>query len=386
MRYTVLIFFVISFSKTPAQHVIDQTALDSLLRGCKESHSESLTVLLHGKLVIDYSLHETQKPVACYSVLKSIASLAVGKLMADGKITSIDQPVSDFYPEWKQGITKEVTIKHLLNHTSGLEFDERDIDFYKSNDLVRSALSSKIVDTPGTKFLYNTKAFLLLLGVIGKATGIKTDKFIEQSFFIPLGIKNYKWDYDAAGNVKELFSSSFELVKIGQLVLNGGSWKGRQLISKDWINKLVQPSQPFVPDNGFLWWLIPETIVYIVDDALLEEFKKAGIKQDIIDRFKLLKGEYVNVNISPDKLKTVFGEDWQSFLNKEFYPYFPVRSRRKYGSRIIGYKAEGYLGQYIVIYPEKKLVAARMVNNTDQYKIETDEMLDFPAYVYKLVK
>jgi len=71
-----------------------------------------------------------------------------------------------------------------------------------------------------------------------------------------------------------------------------------------------------------------------------------------------LRGEYVNVNIPPDKLKAVFGGDWQSFLNKEFYPYFPVRSRRKYRSKIIGYKAEGYLGQYIVIYPAKKLVAA----------------------------
>lgn len=384
MRYIILVLFTISFCKAPVQLVFNRSAADSLKKACKESHSESLSVLFNGKPMISYSLNRSQKPVACYSVLKSIASLSIGKLIADGKITGIDQPVADFYAEWKQGIKGQITVKHLLNHTSGL--DEGDNDFYKSDDLVKTALSSKIVDTPGTKFLYNTKAFLLLLGVIGKASGEKTNRFIEQSIFIPLGIKNYKWDHDAAGNVRELFSTSSELVKVGQLILNEGSWEGRQLISKDWIKSLMQPSQPFAPDNGLMWWLIPETIYYIVDDALLEEFKQAGIKQDIIDKFKLLKGEYINVNIPPDKLKAVFGDDWANFLNKEFYPYFPVRSRRKHGSKIIGYKAEGYLGQYIVIYPEKKLVAARMVNMTGQYKIETDEMLDFPAYVYKLVK
>ncbi len=181
-------------------------------------------------------------------------------------------------------------------------------------------------------------------------------------------------------------TTSTELVKVGQLVLNNGSWNNCQLISKDWISQLFQPSQPFVQDYGLLWWLIPETIHYIVDDSLLAEFKQAGIKQSVIDKFKLLKGNYINVNIPADKLKAVFGDDWKSFLDKEFYPYFPTRSRREYGSKIIGYKAEGYLGQYIIIYPNKKLVAARMVEKTDQYKVETDEMMDFAWYVYKLVK
>ncbi len=143
-------------------------------------------------------------------------------------------------------------------------------------------------------------------------------------------------------------TTSTELVKVGQLVLNNGSWNNCQLISKDWISQLFQPSQPFVQDYGLLWWLIPETIHYIVDDSLLAEFKQAGIKQSVIDKFKLLKGNYIN--------------------------------------EIIGYKAEGYLGQYIIIYPNKKLVAARMVEKTDQYKVETDEMMDFAWYVYKLVK
>ena len=386
MKYRALLLFILTFNKLYAQTAISQPALDSLTIACKKSHSASFSVFFNGRSVTDFTLNKDNKQTECYSVLKSIASLAIGKLITDGKLTNVDKPVSDFYPEWKQGLKRKIIIKELLNHTSGIEFHEENPEDFGSRDIVQFALCASIVDTPGTKFLYNTKAFSLLLDVIGKASGIKTDNYIEQNIFEPLGIRNYKWAYDSVGNVKDLLTTSTELVKIGQLVLNNGSWNNYQLISKDWISQMLQPSQPFVPDCGLLWWLIPETIHYIVDDSLLAEFKQAGIKQSVIDKFKLLEGDYVNVNIPPDKLKAVFGEDWQSFLDKEFYPYFPVRSRREYSSKIIGYKAEGYLGQYIIIYPDKKLVAARMVRKTDQYKVETDEMMDFARYVYKLVK
>jgi hypothetical protein len=52
----------------------------------------------------------------------------------------------------------------------------------------------------------------------------------------------------------------------------------------------------------------------------------------------------------------------------------------------IGYKAEGWLGQYIVIYPEKNLVACRMIRNSASYNAQTDEFRDFEQYVFKLVK
>lgn len=380
-----LLLSVLVINQSYSQLSINEPALDSLLIACKKSHSADLVVYFNGKSIADYSLDENAGPSACFSVLKSISAIAVGMLIDDKKINNINQPVADFFPEWRQGLKSKITIKHLLNHTSGIACDEPGDDYFASPNVVQHALCADITDTPGTKFNYNSKAFLLLLGIIGKASGTATDKYLEKEIFSPLNIRKYKWDYDSSGNVKELLITSSELVKIGQLVLNKGSWNSMRLISEGWINQLLEPSQPFAQDCGLLWWIIPDTTYYIVDDAIISEFKKAGVKQSILDKFNALKGVYTNENIAVDKLKLVFGEEWQSVLDKEFYPHYPIRSRRKYSSKIIGYKAEGYAGQYIVIYPAKNLVAARMIKVTGNYKAETDEMLDFSSYVYKII-
>ena len=376
---------VVVFNQSYSQLSINKPALDSLLIACKKSHSADLVVYFNGKSIADYTLDENAEPYNCFSVLKSISAIAIGMLIEDKKIKNLNQPVSDFFPEWKKGVKSKITIKHLLNHTSGIACDQTGDDYFASPNVVEHALRADIIDTPGTKFNYNSKAFLLLLGIIGKSSGLATDKYLEKEIFSPLNIRKFKWNYDSSGNVKELLTTSSELVKIGQLVLNKGSWNNIQLISKNWINQLMLPSQPFALDCGLLWWIIPETTYYTVDDAIISEFKKAGVKQNIVDKFNALKGVYTNENISVDKLKLVFGEEWESVLDKEFYPYYPIRSRRKYSSKIIGYKAEGYAGQYIVVYPAKNLVAARMIKVTANYRAETDEMLDFSSYVYKII-
>ena len=380
-----LLLSLLTFSQSHAQLSINKPALDSLLIAAKKSHSANLVVYFNGKYIADYTSDENAEPSASFSVLKSIAAIAVGMLIENKKINAINQPVSDFFPEWRQGLKSKITIKHLLNHTSGLACDESGDDYFASPNVVQHALCADIIDNPGTKFNYNSKAFLLLLGIISKASGVAADKYLEKEIFSPLHIRNYNWDYDAAGNARELLITSSELVKIGQLVLNKGSWNNEPLVSESWINQMMEPSQPFAQDCGLLWWIIPETTYFTVDDAIISEFKKAGVKQSILDKFNALKGVYTNENIAADKLKIVFGKEWQNVLDTEFYPFYPIRSRRTYSSKIIGYKAEGYAGQYIVIYPAKNLVAARMIKVTSDYIAETDEMLDFPSYVYKII-
>ena len=380
-----LILALLVVNQSYSQLSINKPALDSLLVACKKSHSADWVVYFNGKPIANYAAAENATPSACFSVLKSISAIAVGKLIADKKINSLDQPVSDFFPEWKQGLKSKITIKHLLNHTSGMACDEPDDAYFASPNVVQHALCTDIIDTPGTKFNYNSKAFFFFFFINGKTSGKSSDNYLENEIFSPLNIRNYKWDYDASGNVKELQTTSSELVKIGQLVLNKGNWNNKRLISEGWLHQMVEPSQTFALDCGLLWWIIPETTDYIVDDALISEFKKAGVKQSILDKFNTLKGVYTNENIPSDKLKLAFGEEWQSVLDTELYPYYPMRSRRKYSSKIIGYKAEGYGGQFIVIYPDKNLVAARMVKMTSDYKAATDEMLDFPSYVYKII-
>lgn len=383
--YWLILCLSISVQLLHAQISINSTALTNLETACRKSHSTSYSVIVDGRLIIGYPRDSKDRLVPCHSVLKSIAALAVGKLIKDGKIRSPDEPVSELFPEWKQGLKNRITIRQLLNHTSGLLCDDINDDYFSASDVVQHALSSPVTDTPGTRFYYNSKAFLLLLGVIGKASGMSTDRYIEKSVFRPLGIEKFSWDKDTKGNVTGLSTTASELIKVGELVLNGGRHNNKELIPETWVKQMLKVSQPYTGNYGLLWWLIPDTTHYIVDDDLIKEFQKAGVKQEITDKFRRLKGNYINVNIPADKLRSVFGENWQDLLDKEFYPYYPTRSRRKFSKTIIGYKAEGYLGQYIIIYPDKKIVATRMIFPGDNYHPATDEMLDFEQYVYRLV-
>ncbi len=383
----VVCFCILVICSAEAQTGLDQPALDSLIAACSDSHSANYALWLDGKPVLSRTDSTTAPLLPCYSVLKSVASLAVGRLMTDGLIRSIDEPVYTFYPEWKQGYRKLITIRHLLNHTSGIESRESTTeDWTEAPDLVQVALCTDLVSPPGEYFNYNNKALFLLLDLIGRASGMRPDKYIGEKIFAPLGITNYRWDYDDKGNTKGLLTTSQELVKIGQLVLDKGMWEGERIISEEWIDLSLQPGQPYVANCGLLWWIIPERTDYIVDDTFIDELRGAGIEETLIDKFELLRGRYTEVNIPEDKLAEVFGKDWAEYLEREFYPYFPARSRREYSPEVIGYKAEGWLGQYIVIYPEKRLVAARMVEYSEDYTSSTDEMREFEKYVRRVVE
>ncbi len=106
--------------------------------------------------------------------------------------------------------------------------------------MVQIALQADLVSLPGDYFNYNNKAFMLLLGVLGRASGMPTHTYIEENIFAPLEINNYQWTFDKAGNTTGLATTSDELVKIGQLLLNEGQWDGTQLIVKE-DRPMLQP-------------------------------------------------------------------------------------------------------------------------------------------------
>lgn len=380
----IAILSVVPFAQ--AQHRVDKTALQQLVSICKDTHSSGLSIWLDGKPYKDYVFDDSNANTPAFSAQKSLISLAIGKLVTDGRLGGIDTPVCHYYPEWKQGLKKTITIRHLLNHTSAIEFAESDPDGWDPANVIQYALSADIVDTPGNYFLYNDKAVNLLRGIIEKLSGQRMDKYIAAEIFKPLGIIAYSWEYDKTGTPVNLVISPAEFIKLGQLVLDNGMWNGRQIISAAWINQSMQQAQPFVPNCGLLWWRIPESVIYVVDDELVAEMKAAGVSAAFLEKFATLKGEYRDVNIPTDKLVAVFGKDWNAVLDKELYPHYPRRAKWGFSEAYTGYKAEGWLGQYLIIYPGKKLVACRMVKQGPAYQQGKDELRDFEKMVYGLVK
>lgn len=377
--------------KSFGQASIDKAYLDTLIGKARAANSNALIVYLDGKPIFeDYFGHRKQR-IESMSSTKSIVSYAIGKLLTDGFIRSIDQPVYEFYPEWNQGLKREITIRHLLNHTSGLQNNSNAfVEIYPSKDFVKLALDAEVIEKPGTKFRYNNKATNLLAGIVEKASGQKMDAYLKEHLFNPMGISNFKWIKDKSGNPHGM--SGFQVLpedfaKIGQLFLNRGSWGGKQLINQSWFDDIVKPSE-LEPTCGLLWWIIynKETTIAIVDDAQIAALKKIGLPDNVLTKLSTMKGRYPE----PTWKKTVTTEILNTEIWKAEYMDMLQKngiglSRKEYGEPV-GYATRGSHGNYMFVNPKKKIVVARMFIHSENSKSDDNkgDFGDFFDFASKL--
>ena len=205
------------------------------------------------------------------SVSKSAASLALGIAIDRRLIRSVDEPIFSFFPELSDLRSPEkdrLRLAHALTMTMGLKWVEAVPDNEGNNDEERMhmapdpcryVLSLPATAPPGQEFFYNTGALTLVSAIIRKATGRPLDEFARATLFEPMGITAVEWirvkgDSDAGGGLR---MRPRDMAKIGQLVLAGGRWSDRQIVSKAWIDASTTPrieaTGPYF--YGYLWWL-----------------------------------------------------------------------------------------------------------------------------------
>lgn len=382
---TLILLTVNSFS----QNSINKAALDRFLSEAKKSHSDAVVIFKDGKLYGEWYFDKKQTKIETMSVTKSIVNLAIGRLITEGKIKSIDQPVYEFFPEWKQGQKNNITLKHLLNHTSGLQNEPNtSIEIYPSSDFVKLALAAELSSAPGSGFAYNNKAVNLIAGIVLKASGKRMDVYLKDELFIHLGITDIDWTLDNVGNPHamsglQIFPS--DLAKLGQLVLNKGKWNGKQLINESWFELSMRPGQEYEATCGLLWWLIYDKMTAVIDDAQISKLEAKGVKKEFVEKAKTLIGRYNSQVEYTSAVHRVFGENWRDIVSAELLPLSLRLSRREPGN-LIGYSANGYLGQYIFIYPRQNLVIVRMIGSSDSYSETTDSFNQIEKYARELVQ
>lgn len=373
------------YSLARAEDKIQPEALDRLVAAAEKSHSSALVVWQDGRPVGEWHFGKPVAPIEAMSATKSVVNLAIGKLYTDGKIKSVDQPVWEFYPEWKQGRKKDITLRHLLNHTSGIQnFPRTDVEIYPSPDYVQLALTAELDSDPGSTFSYNNKAVNLLAGIVQKASGQRMDLYLRDELFAPLGITNFTWTLDSAGNPEAMAGLHIlpaDFAKLGQLTLNRGTWDGRQLIAGHWFDLSLQPGQQYQPSCGLLWWLTFDHVTYIVgDDQIADLTAKAAqdssLPSDFVKKAAKLKGTYPDSYAWNYAFLSAFGRDWEK------NPLLLNLAKRRPGTTIAWY-AEGYLGQYVVVVPGANIVAVRMIESGDHTSQE-DDFPDFQQLVLKL--
>jgi CubicO group peptidase (beta-lactamase class C family) len=197
---------------------------------------------------------------SAHSVSKSITSLCIGIAVDKGLIKDVQQSVFDYLPEKDQylnaGDKKYINIEHLLTCSSGLQWaewnaplssmenDQIAIWFHKKGPL-DYYLSRPFVSIPGEQFNYSGGGIEVLGEVVKHASGMRLDSFSQKYLFEPMGIKTARWaiiyptgEVHAAAGLK---ITPRDMVKIGAMMLNGGTWNGKRIVSEDWVAKSMAP-------------------------------------------------------------------------------------------------------------------------------------------------
>ena len=249
----------------------NQTALTPVL---EQTHKELRTVAF---LIIknDSLWHESyydgfdeNRGSNSFSMAKSIISACLGKAIMEGKIKSLDQKVTDFYPELKGKYASDVTLGDLSSMASGLSWDEKYYSpfsvitrAYFDDDIKEVILNESIVEKPGQSFKYLSGATQLLAMCIEKATGEYLSDYVSKHFWQPMGAENTAlWQLDHAPDGIEkayccIASNARDFARFGKLYKQNGNWNGKQLLDSTFVKKSVSPRFANSPEYGYGWWM-----------------------------------------------------------------------------------------------------------------------------------
>ena len=203
-----------------------------------------------------------------FSMAKSYVSGLMGKAIEEGYIKSLDQPVSDFFPEFSEGLAAKMTVGDLSSMASGTNWDEKYYSplsittrAYFDDDLEKVILGLKVVKEPGQAYKYSSGDTQLLAMVIEKATGKKLYNYLTESFWKPLGSENstlWQVDSEAHDLVKAyccIASNAKDFARFGKLYKDHGKWNGKQLLDSAFVAKSTTPRFAESPQYGYGFWM-----------------------------------------------------------------------------------------------------------------------------------
>ncbi len=211
-----------------------------------------------------------------FSMAKSYVSALIGVALQEGKIKTIDVPVSNFLPEYAIGDKGKITIRHLLTMSSGLNWEENYFspvstvtEAYYGNNLKGLLKELKVVVEPGTQFRYKGGDTQILAFILQEIYQQPLSKIAEDKLWKPLGAESDAlWSLDTDGGDEKasccLNSNARDFARIGKLYLNHGIWNGQQIIPSNFIDESTKGiNLPDTENNrvdyyGFQWWIIPE--------------------------------------------------------------------------------------------------------------------------------
>jgi CubicO group peptidase (beta-lactamase class C family) len=283
--------------------------------------------ILYEKYFGDYQ-HSTLH--TSFSVAKSFVSALVGIAIAEGKIKSVQEPITNYLEFENEGFNK-ITIEHLLDMRSGIEFNEGYYNpfghvakYYYGKSLRNYVKDLKVESAPGKSFNYISVNTQLLAFIVEKATGKPINEYLTEKIWKPLHMEySATWSIDSEKDaaIKAfccLNATARDFAKFGRLYLNNGNWNGQQIVPIDWVEK----STTFTTAKNnfqysYQWWH-------------LREYDKVTDSTD----FSVL---HTTFNYTQD-------DEEITVITRPKPAYF----------------AQGILGQYIYVHPKKDIIIVRL--------------------------
>lgn len=218
------------------------------------------------------------------SVTKSITGMLVGIAIGEKKLKGVDQGILAMLPERARKMQNpdprkdKMTVEDFLTMSSVLECDDWN-DASRGNEEKMYLIedwAQFILDLPvrgrmrvgenasepkyARNFSYCTGGVFVLSELLQNATGQRTDRYAQEKLFAPLGIADAQWVYSPTNTPQTgggLRLTGRDLLKLGELYRNGGTWQGRRIVDADWVKRSTQPHAQIddATEYGYLWWL-----------------------------------------------------------------------------------------------------------------------------------
>jgi CubicO group peptidase (beta-lactamase class C family) len=242
-----------------------------LTKRLEKEKINSCLIFHEDRLAFDYYKNKkaATKRQKINSCTKSILSALIGIALEQGAFPALDTPIEQFFPRHFARLNDErkrqITIEHLLTMTVGFhwpEFGEWNsfAPMVYSQDWIRYVLERPLVAEPGSTMNYNSGCSHLLTAILQQTTGMSAAAFAGRYLFGPLDIRDTLWHADNKGIQKGADGLSLlprDMAKIGLLYLNDGIFRGKQIVSADWIRRSTTGrylTYERVGKYGYHWW------------------------------------------------------------------------------------------------------------------------------------
>jgi CubicO group peptidase (beta-lactamase class C family) len=267
-----------------------------LLSIIDSNDTHAFLVIQNGKLLFEkyWDGYDSTRLSGSFSAAKSIVSLLVGIALDEGKIKSLDEPVANYVDHFKTNGLDKITIKHLLTMSSGTNYMESDKSYFSMNaygyygdDLEYMVEMMEKKEDPGVFWQYRSGDTQVLGLLVEKVFGQNISTLVSERFYKPMGAEyDAFWLLDGDEKREKAFccfnAAARDYARFGQLVLNKGSWNGKQIVSEKYVAEATSPAG-FLKDRdennqpvdfyGYQYWILKHSnVTAIAQNGLFGQY------------------------------------------------------------------------------------------------------------------